>query len=697
MAELLLEVGCEELPAFAVRKAAQDLADAVTRELKQADLLSQSIAAHVYSTPRRLILGLDGVLERQADRTKRQRGPSLKAAYDAAGQPAPALIGFCRSQEISTESLEQDGDYVWAQKLVVGEAAIEVLTDLLPRSIRSLGFDKTMRWGSSRMRFARPIRWLLASLDGEPIPFEMEGVHAGLQSRGHRFYSPDAFEARRLAELLQELRARFVEPDPEIRMHRIMDQAKAVAEGIPDLPSQLVEENTFLTEWPTAIAGEYRQEFQDLPEPVLVTAMAKHERMFPVRDKAGSVTNQFVFIRNSGEDASVRQGASWVLNARFNDARFFYDLDQRSTMAEFLEQTQNMVFQEKLGSIRQRADRLSWLTAEIAKQTGSTAEEIRFAKDAGLYAKADLSTGLVSELSSLQGIVGGQYGRREGWPGPICWAIETQYNLSKNPDPANCEGERTAIRLTIADQMDKLAGYLGLGLEPTGSSDPYGLRRAVTLLIEAAWVWPKALPAFDHFLESALSGYREQGFELNEQAAQKSMSEIFAGRYSSLMSNVRYDILEAALLKEVSGEVTRPQSIKFRSEALEILASDPSFVQTATRPLNLIASADKKGIPYEIESPLQKVDVSALDSKEGTLLLGVLQDAVQNLRTAVHERQPKALASTLQTFQLPINEFFDTTMIMTEQVETRTARLTLLHACAQQLLLAGDFTKIVVD
>ncbi|MFI5386344.1 MAG: glycine--tRNA ligase subunit beta, partial [Fimbriimonadales bacterium] len=359
MPELLLEVGCEELPASFVEKAYTDLRDSLAERLRGAGVLNENGVC--LGTPRRLIVSFPDLAERQEDSIKEQRGPALKAAYGADAKPTPALLGFCRSQGVELGGLRKDDQYVWITKTIPGRRTPELLSEIIPQAIRGLNFEKSMRWGASRMRFARPIRWILAAFDGNVVEFDVEGVPAGIESCGHRFYLPDEFTARTFQELTSELRKRFVEPDPALRRATILEGATTVAGGKPVLSDTLVDENVFLTEWPTPLQGQYRSEYQTLPEAVLVTAMAKHEKMFPVRDDSGKLTNNFVFVRNSGEEQTVRRGSEWVLNARFNDAKFFFDEDAKHTLDEFLENTNGIVFQEKLGTVRQRADRLAAL------------------------------------------------------------------------------------------------------------------------------------------------------------------------------------------------------------------------------------------------------------------------------------------------------------------------------------------------
>ncbi|MFZ4508815.1 MAG: glycine--tRNA ligase subunit beta [Fimbriimonas sp.] len=694
MAEFLLEVGCEELPATFVRKAQADLLGLLTQALREANILlgeGRSLA-----TPRRLVVGFADLRDRQEDVQKDVRGPAVKAAFDADGKPTGALLGFCRGQGVSPDSVRHEGDYAWITKLVPGRETREILAEVVPQAIRALTFEKSMRWGASRMRFARPIRWILCAFDGQVVPFEIEGVASGTSSRGHRFYASEAFEAKNWTELTEGLVARKVEADASLRRERILAGVAAVATGKPELSESLIEENTYLTEWPTAIAGHFREEFMGLPEPVLVIAMAKHERMFPVRGDDGRLTNQFVFIRNSGEDETVQRGSQWVLNARFNDAKFFFDEDKKVTFDGFLAKTSGILFQEKLGTVRQRADRLASLTAEIARATGASDEEVEFARLAGLYAKADLSTGLVSELSSLQGIIGGEYAKREGFPEAVCAAIRDQYNLGAVP-AEDTASSRTALRLIMADQLDKLAGYLGLGLSPTGSSDPFGLRRAVTLLIEAAWAWPSALPPCDQMMEFAMAEYRKQPVALDDSAAFDSLTEIFRGRYPALMGHFRHDILDAAMLAEMRWELTMPRSVRLRAEVLREVSADVALVQTATRPLNIVAAAKKKGISYGWDDPLRQVIESDLASAEGLALLAVLRDQEEAVFVAAREGQADVLLASLRNLSGPISDFFEKTMVMVDEEATRFARLTLLHAAALQVLAIGDVSKLVIE
>ena len=689
MPELLFELGCEELPASSVRRAYTQLGQEVVGRLEGAGLSHGS--ATVMGTPRRLILAVADVSDHQPDSVKEQRGPAVSAAFDSAGKPTKALEGFCKGQGVTPAQVERRDDYVWVTKKVAGRPTPELLAEILPAAVRALDFDKTMRWGQSRMRFARPIRWLLAAYGGRLVPFEFEGVKSGLESRGHRFEAPGTFKATDLANLLKGLRKRRVEPDPDEREKMIRDGAHRVAVGAPDMPDQLVEENVFLTEWPEALLGDFPEEYMRLPEPVLVTAMAKHERFFPVRDAHGALTNRFVSVRNGGREDVVKRGNQWVLSARFNDARFFYQDDAGHKMADFLERTSRMTFAESLGTVRQRAHRIATLSGKVAAATGANSRETELAAKAGMYAKADLSTGLVSELASLQGIVGAEYATREGFEPEVCEAIAVQYDLVRALASPH---KHTALRVIVADQLDKLAGYLGIGQAPSGSSDPYGLRRCATLLIESAE--HLALPSGGYLglFDEALALYKSEGVAIDADKAKTLLGELFAGRYEVMNPDARHDVLEAALLAKRAEDVLDPARFKLRLKLASGAMYDTEFLQTATRPINIVAAAVGKGIPVPRNARPEDVDQTKLDSAAGAALLLAAHAAK---KATDGKTDTAALYVALKKLEGPINAFFTDTMVMVEDTAVRDERLKLLSAVSNLLFQAGDLSKIVIE
>ena len=704
MPEMLLEVGCEELPASYVSETVAALAESLLKALAESGL--QGDVPQVFSTPRRLIVGIENLPARQPDQAKRSRGPGLQAAFDPSGNPSPALLGFCRSQGADIKDIVKEGEHVWLDRTIPGKPTGELLAELIPAAIKALTFEKTMRWGDGRMRFARPIRWILAAFDAKLIDFELEGVQSGFESRGHRFYHPGPFPAHTFQELVEGLRKRHVEPDATIRADRIEEGALRVASQAshaevslrqltsdapdanivsPMLDQALVKENANLTEWPTAILGEFKPEFQELPVPVLVTAMAHHERMFPVHDAQGALTNKFVFIRNSGEDDTVRAGAEWVLNARFNDAKFFFDEDKKRTLEDFLELTSRIVFHEKLGTVRERADRLADLAEEVAKQTGAPKEEIEWARQAARLCKADLSTGLVSELTSLQGVVGGEYARREGLPDAVWQGIAGHY---KQAETADEPGQRTAARVLIADQLDRLAGFLSLGqsFEPKGSSDPFALRKAATTLIEAAWQTLSPDKGYEPLFLTALGLYKASPDRAEP------FYRLMRDRYSSMLPEFRYDRLEAAMPDSLLAWAANPTSVKLRLGAIDELAQDEPLVQCLTRPLNILAAAEAKKIDIA-----PTLDPKLLDSPQGEKLLEASNSAENRLREALKAGDAEKAVRALRALEKPINDFFDSTMVMAEDENVRKHRLALVKKVANTILLVGDFSKLVQD
>ena len=667
MADLLFELGCEELPASFVRDTQAQLEAAVVGRLEERGL--KPAGSETLGTPRRILLRVQGIPGQQEDTVKVQRGPAAKAAFDAEGKPTPALIGFCRGQGISPDDLEREGDYMMARIPVVGKPAMEVLQEVLPDAIRSLSFPKSMRWGRARMRFARPIRWILASLDGQTVAFDIEGVASGAESRGHRFKQPESFPAGRWDDLLQGLRSRFVEPDPVRREGIIREESQKIASGTVEFSDDLVEENVYLTEWPMPVEGTFPASFLELPDPVLVTAMAKHERFFPVRGADGKLLNKFISITNNGDAAVVASGNEWVLNARFNDAKFFYDEDKKVSLEEFLSRTERMTFQEKLGSVRQRADRLAALTEAVCRHAGFSTEG---ARDAGLFAKADLSSGLVSELSSLQGVVGGEYALREGKGDVVAGAIARHYSLGRCL-PADAEEKKLGLALLVADQIDKLVGYLGLGLAPSGSSDPYGLRRAVSLLVESG-----LSGSFVGLFETSEGLYLDQNQPIEKGKALSLLGPIFAGRYEVIYESERHDLLAAALCDDLA-VLANPDAIKARLEAMKFAAQHESHVQAATRPINIVASAEAKGIAIS-------GDASTMASATGEALLAAAQAA---------KNQP--IQAFLPGLASHINQFFEAEMVMVDDEKVRDGRLSMLREVRELLLSHGDFTKIVFE
>ncbi|MCZ7581765.1 MAG: glycine--tRNA ligase subunit beta [Fimbriimonadaceae bacterium] len=695
MPELFVELGCEELPPSFVRKAASDLSQQIQQRL-EAERIGFIAGSGPFGTPRRLIVHLADVDAQQPDLKKRVRGPSEAAAFGPEGSPLPALQGFCRSAGVDPSEVEVEGGYVWAAKVEPGKPTLEVLRELLPAAIRSLSFEKSTRWSTGRLKFARPIRWVVAVLGGQTVEFELESVRSGRASRGHRFLASGSFEVASFDDLMSGLRERFVEPDPAQRERMIREGSLDASSGMAELTDALVDENVMLTEWPIPTLGGFDEGYLALPEPVLVTAMAKHERMFPVRSPSGELLPQFVFVRNSGEESVVSEGARWVLSARFNDAKFFFEEDRARTLEEFRETTAGILLHEKLGSILDRSNRIGKLAEFLARTSGQSDEVVGAAAEAGRLCKADLSTGLVSELASLQGIVGGIYARRDGLPEAVAAGIEGHYDLGRALEAA-VKGEPVALLVLIADQLDKLFGYLSVGLAPSGSSDPYGLRRAAGQLIEAAWNWAPGRPLY--LLETlyfAGQNFESQGIDFDEGATIESLTKLFFARYEALLPDAQTSHLEAAAGSPLLDALC-PRHVRLKLQVIGDLISDREFVFTATRPINIFASALEKGL-VQVDDSNSAGRIECLESETGERLCEAERSAHEAIVEAVEAEDAAAAVRSLRALQAPINEFFETTLVMAEDPQVRAARLMLAGRVARTLRLgAGDLSKVVVE
>lgn len=718
MAELLLELGCEELPASSVRKAYTQLEEEILNRLESAGVHHGNSKS--LGTPRRLIVQIEGIADKQADIKKTMRGPSVKAAYGTNGNPTPALLGFCKSQNIDPKTIYKEGEHVWVKLDLPGKSTSKLLQEILPAAIQGIIFEKTMRWGASRMRFARPIRWILACFDSHLIPFSIEHVQSDLKSFGHRFYTKGSFEAKTFNELLIKLRERNVEPDPKIRKNWIEAGALTATSGTLDLNPELVDENVFLTEFPKVLEGSFPEQYLKLPKEVLVTVMAKHQRFFPVFDQKGQLINKFISVYNSGVEEVVRQGNIWVLNSRFNDADFFYQEDSRLKFHDFLEKTERIIFHEKLGTIRQKAERLERLCAFIAELEGASQEEILQAKQAGLYAKADLTTGLVSELPELQGIIGAKYARAEGFEEPVCRAIGTHYNLQKTIQQTSEHQNQTPLGLflLLADQVDKLTGYLGLGMTPSGSSDPFGMRRAASYLILLNSVRSQPTKSYEQIFRKAFEFYIDQGFNLNLEKMFSNLEELFTARYKALLgfdstqkpfyleknqSSFNYievptEFIDASLSKITLNQLLDPSAVLMRLSMMQSCAENLAYqglVQAATRTINIVQAArQKKVVLAENE---EKIDIENLKSETGIILFETYNNIQEKIQVAASSHDAHQLLQNLLKIEKPIHDFFEATMIMAEDLKAQRARLHLLQCCSELLLLAGDFSKLNLD
>ena len=489
-ADFLLEIGVEELPADDVDSAQEQLED-MALGLFERLRLTPPQGVEVYSTPRRLVLAAWKIPATQPDEERVERGPAANRAFDADGKPTKAAEGFARGKGVRVEDLKVEeidgGQYVTAHVKAVGRPAVEVLAEEMPKLIAAIKFGKTMRWNSTRVAFSRPIRWITALLGDTVIPFEYAGVASGDITHGIRPYGSPESKVTGLQSYFDALKNQGVVLNHELRREAVIAQINKVAAGVKgSIPenASLLDEVTNLIEAPTALLGKFDEKYLELPREVLVMVMAKKQRYFPIEDKEGKLLPYFVTVRNGDAEHldMVAYGNEQVLKARFYDASFFYSQDTKKKLVDFLPRLSTLTFQEKLGSMRDKNERIVELVEPLGKLLGAGANEISIAQRAAHIVKADLATQMVVEMTDLQGTMGREYARLSGQPEEVANAVYEHW-LPKSAD-GNLPTSEAGTILALADRLDSLVGLFAVGLAPKSTSDPYALRRAALGIIQ---------------------------------------------------------------------------------------------------------------------------------------------------------------------------------------------------------------------
>jgi glycyl-tRNA synthetase beta chain len=709
------------MPAGAIAQALEQLRDEATARLEQERLSATKV--EVFGTPRRLILRAENVPSRQPDQEREVRGPARSVAFDAAGKPTGAAIGFARKQGIPVESLEiigtPQGEYVQARVTDLGRPAHTVLGEVLAEIIRNLTFPKLMRWGENKARYVRPLRWIVALLDSELIPMEILGVESDRVSRGHRTLSPDSFTLNHAEDLLVQLPARFVMYDPAERRRRIREQADALAReagGVIPWDEGLLEENVYLVEWLTVFQGKFDRAFLELPRPALVTAMKKHQRYFPVQNAQGMLLPCFIAVRNGNTEHLdiVREGNERVLTARFSDARFFYQHDREVPLEQMAEKLGRLIFQEKLGTMAQKRERLERLAQAIAEARGLKEEERSLAVRAARLCKADLVSQMVVELPALQGIMGREYALAAGEDPRVADAIAEHY-LPRSAGDA-LPVSLTGSLLAVADRLDTLVGYVGLGILPSGSSDPYGLRRAAQGLTQLL-ARDTEMPALTElFLDSARIYAQVNGETFDLPKLHDDLRGLCDQRVEAFLQErgVRYDLIDATL---EGGGIYRSLvcGTVRRAETLRIVAQESDFVpnvQAAARTSNILRAA---GVPL-LTAPLSpggasrtqprlqealteeaaKISPERLQEPREIALYETATRLIPEVARLTTAYEYAALYRALDSLRETVNAFFDHVMVMAKEEELRVNRLALLHLVDSLYRTLADFTKVVI-
>jgi glycyl-tRNA synthetase beta chain len=711
MADFLLEIGCEEIPARMIEAASAELRERVGALLTREHLASAEIAT--LDTPRRLALMAAGIAASQPDVTEQLNGPSVAVAYKD-GQPTPAAHAFARKSGLDVSQLERvttpKGEYISAKVTKKGRTAAEILAENLPKEMATLYWPKNMYWRKQNERFVRPVRWLVAMLDGETIPLEFDGVRAGNQSRGHRILAAGSVAITRAgAAYVDALRAAKVlgRTEREQQIRKALDAATRTISGARWREDKsLLDTVVNLTEFPSVILGGFDPQFLALPEEVLVTVMRDHQKYFAVEDAEGKLLPHFLAVLNTDSDPQglIRHGNERVLRARFNDARFFWETDQKKSLLDRLELLRHVTFQKDLGSYydkTQRVQRLcSWL-CEILKQQGAAVRPGVVHK-ATCLAKADLTTELVKEFTELQGIVGGLYARvqqldpslAEATRFAIADTVYDHYKPESTEDsiPRSIEG---AV-LSIGDKADTIAGMFSLGLVPSGSKDPFALRRQANGIVKI--IAEKKLPLkLGEMMRDARAGYQKSGAEkkfVDEEKFSSTVSLFFRERlefYLKDVSGYPYDVVKAVLAADADDVVDAVA----RAEAVKQVLHMPEFQAIGAackRMRNILRQADEKKVKIA-----SKPEPSAAGADEEEALLYYLQQTSPKVEQLRGKKEYVEAFRLLSTAREPVDKFFDKVMVMVEDAGVRANRLALLKTLLKEFSTIADFSEIVTE
>jgi len=684
-----MEIGVEEMPALAVEQALEQLYSKARSAFEESRLEFETLRA--MATPRRLVLHLTGLAEEQASVTHEVKGPPKSAAFAADGTPQPPAIGFAKSQGVEPADLTvksvESGEYVFAVKKEAGRPAADLLPALLADLGESISFQKSMRWDAGEFRFVRPIRWLLCLFGDRVIPFELAGLMAGRATFGHRLLSPGRLEAAGVDDYFEKLESSMVVLDQDRRrlvIERDSSKAAAAVEGRAILDETTLREVVQLVEWPHALRGTFAQEYARLPAPVLVAAMEAHQRYFPIEDESGNLLPAFVVVQNGdpSEAETIRRGHERVLRARLADAAFFFAEDRKRPLSDYVPRLDGVMFQEKLGSYLAKQGRVEALVAEISGQVGASEETRAAAERAARLAKADLVTEMVVEFPALQGTMGEVYARESGEGERVARAIGEQYKPRAAGDavPETLPGQM----LSVADKLDTIAGCFAIGLIPTSSQDPYGLRRQALGIIRTTI--EESLPLrLSDLVQAALALLKTTVGEGAGDGTAAQIVDFFRQRARNYLlgEHFDYDIVDAVLAKglnELSDSLKRLAVVaKLRSEGT---------LDELLLPYNRCKNLSRGVSETDVRSDLLVEDTERQ-------LLEALDAAQPRVEEAVARDQFEPAVEALRSLRGPVDLFFEDVLVMTEDEAVRDNRLRMLARCAGLFETVADFSKIV--
>jgi len=697
MSDLLFEIGLEEIPARMIADAQAELAQRLQSLLNRENLLSPEATVESYSTPRRLAVRIADILTQQADIEEILTGPTSSIAFRN-GEPTPAAYAFAKKAGVELSALTKTttpkGEYVTATVLRKGQSAAVVITAQLPKELAAIYWPKNMYWRAGKPeRFVRPLRWLLALFDSEVIPVEFAGTISSNKTYGHRILHGDQpIEITHPSQYVEKLEAAYVLPEVEARRHKIRKALDAAARTVPGIrwreDHPLVDAVTHLTEWPSVLLGSFEAEYLTLPEEVLVTVMRDHQKYFALEDESGKLAPYFLAVLNTQADdqglAIIRHGNERVLRSRFKDARFFWDFDQKILLADRVELLKSVTFQKELGSYYDKTKRNEHLAdklIEVVVSQGTPVDTGTFFL-AAEYAKSDLTTELVKEFTELQGIVGGLYAGTQNLGDGVAEAIYWQYSpaSSNDPIPTTIEGQIFGI----VDRLDTLAEMFGINLEPTGSKDPFALRRAGNSIVRI--LADSKLPILLSDLHNCAAMLRDDAVASKVRAFLRERLDF----YLRENRNLTYDVVAATL---AAGDDNIPDAIA-RAQALTAVRGSEDFAAISAafkRIKNILRQAAEKqteAVPATVNESLLTDPAEKALYAESTQLAAI----VEQLRA--QQKYPEALEK-IATLRPHVDNFFDKVMVMAPDPELRQNRLALISSVLKEFSKIADFSEIV--
>ena len=685
---LAFEIGVEEIPAFDLDSANKQLEKMVPAAFADARIPYDSIEIH--SSPRRLIVMAYGVADATEALVEEYKGPAAKIAFDADGNPTKAAIGFARGKGLSPENLERrevnGTEYVFATKNIPATPVADLLPDVLAGFITAIKWPRSCRWAAYREYFVRPVRWIVAMLDDVVLPVSFAGAESSNFTMGHRVLAPGKHTVDTAANLLDVIRAAYVIPTQAER-ERIIREGVAAIEAetgfTADLPAKTLLEVVNLSEYPQPLVSIFDEEFLQVPEEIIVDAMLMHQRYFPLYDAAGKLTNKFIIVSNGNPEcaATIIDGNERVVRARLDDAKFFYEEDLKHPLESYIEKLDKVVFQESLGTVRQKAERLEKLACALSADAQLDAADAADAKRAARLCKADLVTNAVIEFTSVQGVMGSYYAAASGETPQVAQAIGQHYQPRFAGDalPDTTVGKLVAL----ADKLDTICGLFAVGQGPTGSSDPFALRRSaigIVNMLEAGL--PISLAAA---IDESLASFAAQGVAFDAAAVRAEVVDFFVTRTKVMLRDggVNADTIDAVL----AAGVEEPAVISQRAHALEDARANDA------------ETFDNLATAYARANNLRKPELGedvddALLTEPERALAGAVATAEQAVASALASDDFAAALSQLAALRAPIDGFFADVMVMDEDAALRDNRLRLLNRFVAVFANVADFGKM---